>query len=59
MLEAVGWTATAIFAGSYFARRRGVVHMAQIVSALLWVVYGALLSGIAVVAANGAVWWPP
>jgi hypothetical protein len=50
-IEWLGWTATAVFVGSYFARPtllRGV----QMVGALLWVGYGMLIHASPVIVAN-------
>jgi hypothetical protein len=51
-VEALGWIATALFVGSYFARRAEMLVRVQIAGALLWVVYGALVRAPPVVAAN-------
>jgi hypothetical protein len=51
MIEAVGWTATALFCGSYLAPRRALLAV-QIAGALLWVAYGALTRSGPVVASN-------
>ena len=51
-VEVLGWIATALFVGSYFARRAETLVRVQIAGALLWVVYGALVRAPPVVAAN-------
>ena len=52
MIEALGWTATAVFVGSYFFRRPERLVRAQMAGALLWVGYGLLSRAAPVVAAN-------
>lgn len=52
MIDALGWTATAVFVASYFLRRPGALRRAQMVGALMWVAYGALLHALPVVGAN-------
>ena len=53
--EALGWTATAVFAGSYFLGRPHALRRAQMAGALLWLVYGLLIRATPVVAANALV----
>ena len=50
--ELLGWTATAVFVGSYFLGRPGALRRAQMIGALMWVVYGLLIRATPVVAAN-------
>jgi hypothetical protein len=61
LVEVVGWTATAVFVGSYFFRRAELLVRVQIAGALLWIVYGVLMRAPPVVAANllvaGAATW--
>lgn len=52
MIDVLGWTATAVFAASYFFKRPDALRRAQMVGALLWVAYGALKHALPVVAAN-------
>jgi hypothetical protein len=52
MSEWLGWTATALFTTSYFCRRPSQLRRVQMAAALLWVVYGALMHAVPVVAAN-------
>ena len=52
MLDAIGWTATAIFAASYFFRRPAALRRVQAAAACLWVVYGLAIGALPVVAAN-------
>jgi hypothetical protein len=60
MIEVLGWTATALFCGSYLAPRRALLAV-QIAGALLWIAYGALTRSGPVVASNcivvGAAGW--
>ena len=61
MIEYLGWTATAVFVGSYFCARPSALKRVQMVGALMWVVYGLLIGASPVVAANllvfGAAAW--
>ena len=61
MTEWLGWTAAAVFAGSYFASRDDALRRAQMFGALLWVGYGALIGAYPVIVANllvcGAAGW--
>lgn len=52
MVEALGWSATAVFVASYFFRGPKAMRRAQVVGALMWVVYGALQHVAPVVVAN-------
>jgi hypothetical protein len=51
-VEALGWAATATFAGSYLAKRAETLVRVQIVGALMWAAYGVLVSAAPVIAAN-------
>ena len=55
MTETLGWTATAVFVGSYFFARPGVLRAVQMIGAILWIVYGFLIGAIPVIAANALV----
>ena len=55
MIEYLGWAATAVFVGSYFCSRSGVLKGVQMVGALMWVAYGLFIGASPVVAANLAV----
>ena len=61
MIEYLGWTATAVFVGSYFCAGPSALKRVQMVGALMWVVYGLLIGASPVVAANllvfGAAAW--
>ena len=52
MIEAVGWLATAIFAGSYFIDNRSILQLIQACSAGLWVLYGIFIDSSPVIVAN-------
>ncbi len=52
MTEILGWVATAVFVASYFFSRPGLLRMAQMGGATLWVLYGFLIGAIPVIAAN-------
>jgi hypothetical protein len=51
LIEYLGWTATAVFVGSYFCRPAALKRV-QMVGALIWVAYGLLIGASPVVAAN-------
>jgi hypothetical protein len=55
MTDLLGWVATAVFVGSYFFKQPALLRAAQMLGATLWIVYGALISAIPVVVANGLV----
>jgi hypothetical protein len=55
MIDALGWTATAVFVGSYFFSRPGPLRAVQMAGAVLWIVYGFLISAVPVIAANALV----
>ncbi len=48
----LGWTATAVFVGSYFFRRPAALRGVQMLGAALWILYGVLIAATPVVAAN-------
>lgn len=52
VIEALGWVATATFAGSYLAKRAETLVRVQIAGALMWAVYGILVRSAPVIAAN-------
>ena len=61
MTEYLGWCATAVFVGSYFASRPERLRLLQMAGAALWAVYGVLIGAPPVIAANllvfaAAVW---
>ncbi len=51
-LDALGWTATAIFSSSYFFKQPAALRKIQAVAAALWVVYGVAIRSAPVVVAN-------
>jgi hypothetical protein len=55
LVEAIGWVATAVFSSSYFFRRPGVLRSVQAGAAVLWIIYGAAIHAVPVVAANALV----
>ena len=55
MAETLGWIATAVFVGSYFFARPGILRAVQMSGATLWIVYGFLIGAIPVIAANALV----
>jgi hypothetical protein len=61
VIEYLGWTATAVFVGSYFCVKPAALKRAQMVGALIWVTYGLLIGASPVVVANllvfGAAAW--
>jgi hypothetical protein len=61
VIEYLGWTATAVFVGSYFCAKPAALKRVQMVGALMWVVYGLFIGASPVVVANllvfGAAAW--
>jgi hypothetical protein len=55
MIDSLGWVATGLFVTSYFFARPAALRAAQILGALLWVIYGALIGARPVIAANALV----
>jgi hypothetical protein len=51
VIEYLGWTATAVFVGSYFCAPTALKRV-QMIGALMWVAYGVLIGASPVVAAN-------
>jgi len=51
-IESLGWTATAVFVGSYFFSRPSLLRGVQMLGALLWVTYGVLINASPVIVAN-------
>jgi hypothetical protein len=50
--ECLGWSATAVFVGSYFFKRPSHLRGAQMFGALLWLVYGLSIHATPVIFAN-------
>jgi uncharacterized protein with PQ loop repeat len=48
----LGCVATAVFVASYFTTRSMALRGLQMVGALLWLIYGALISATPVIVAN-------
>jgi hypothetical protein len=61
VIDYLGWTATAVFVGSYLCRRAEALKRVQMLGAAIWVAYGLLIQATPVVAANllvfGAAGW--
>lgn len=61
MIDYLGWTATAVFVGSYLCRQARALKRVQMLGALIWIAYGVLIQATPVVAANllvfGAAGW--
>jgi hypothetical protein len=51
-IDYLGWTATAVFVGSYFFSRPSLLRAVQMVGAVLWVTYGLLIGASPVIVAN-------
>ena len=52
MSDWLGWTATAVFTSSYFFTRTGSLRRVQMIAAVMWVAYGALVGAPPVIVAN-------
>jgi hypothetical protein len=48
----IGWLATAVFLVSYFTRTPTSLRRVQGVAAILWALYGVLISALPVIVAN-------
>ena len=48
----LGWGATGVFVASYFCPRPALLRGVQMFGALLWIVYGVLISASPVIVAN-------
>jgi hypothetical protein len=48
----LGWTATAVFVGSYFFAKPAALRALQMFGALLWIIYGVWIGAAPVVVAN-------
>ena len=55
VISGLGWLATATFVASYFLVGPRALRTAQILGALLWVVYGSLIAAPPVIVANALV----
>ncbi len=60
-IACLGWSATAVFVSSYFFVRPSLLRFAQMFGAILWIIYGLLISAPPVIVANilvfGAAAW--
>jgi hypothetical protein len=54
-ITCMGWAATAMFISSYFFAHSTALRITQMLGALLWVIYRALLGAPPVIAANALV----
>jgi uncharacterized protein with PQ loop repeat len=52
LAETVGWLATAVFTASFLFQDATRLRTVQIAGALVWIVYGLLISSLPVVVAN-------
>jgi len=52
LIDAIGWLATTLFAGSYFCKQQDHLRRLQAFAALVWVTYGVLLGAAPVIVAN-------
>ncbi len=51
-LDALGWTATAFFASSYFFKKAAALRKIQAAAAILWIIYGVAIHSAPVVVSN-------
>ena len=51
-IDALGWTATAIFAASYFCKEPASLRRTQALAALVWIAYGVGLQSAPVIVSN-------
>jgi hypothetical protein len=54
-LEWLGYTATAVFASSYFFKSPRALRQLQALAALLWIGYGVMIRATPVIVANAVV----
>jgi len=54
-VNVLGWTATAVFVGSYFFSRPSLLRAVQMFGAALWIAYGLLIGASPVIVANALV----
>jgi hypothetical protein len=52
VLELIGWTATALFASSYFFSTPSKLRWIQACAAVMWIAYGAMIGAKPVVVSN-------
>jgi hypothetical protein len=53
--ETLGWVATSVFVASYFFARPAALRAVLLGGAVLWIVFGVLISATPVIAANALV----
>ena len=53
--DLLGWVATAVFVASYFFARPSLLRGAQMLGALLWLIYGVMINATPVIVANALV----
>ena len=51
-IQCLGWSATAVFVGSYFFARPSLLRGVQMLGALLWIIYGIMIDASPVIVAN-------
>lgn len=51
-IQCLGWSATAVFVGSYFFARPSLLRGVQMLGALLWITYGIMINAFPVIVAN-------
>jgi hypothetical protein len=51
-IQCLGWSATAVFVGSYFFARPSLLRGVQMLGALLWITYGVMINASPVIVAN-------
>jgi hypothetical protein len=51
-IQCLGWSATAVFVGSYFFARPSLLRRVQMLGAILWIIYGVMINASPVIVAN-------
>jgi hypothetical protein len=51
-IEGLGWAATCVFVASYFFAKSSRLRGFQMLGALLWIIYGAMIGALPVIIAN-------
>ena len=52
MVDYLGWTATAVFVGSYFCKAPNAMRRVQMIGAVMWMAYGVVMHAAPVFVAN-------
>jgi hypothetical protein len=52
MVDYLGWAATAVFVSSYFCPSAHALRRVQMIGAVMWMAYGAVMHAAPVVVAN-------